>query len=181
MPLDLQTWDGAQTFVTGVLKFFRENFERDGFLVPVAFLWITKNIETGTPHPEPVLIVVALDFEDKEGSFYRLKELAVEGGAIVSVFASESRKVEAPVEEQDAVLQYMSERGTLEGHPACKELLFVTMEHRPSNKTQGWEAVIERSGGASILGDFISIGVDRLGMLEGQAVNILPIDMKTAS
>jgi len=179
--MDLSTWNGAQGFIAGSLKLFRLNFERDGYLVPVAFLWVTKNIETGEEFSEPQLSIVALDLDDKDYTFTQLKLLAVDGAAMMSLFATESWKVEASKEDAEEVLQYIRRWGSLKEHPNRKEMVIVTVEHRPSNMTQAWEATIERAEGVAVLGDFTTEGATRLGMAEGRAVNILPIDPKTAS
>lgn len=176
----LDSLGGAQQVVTGLLGIFRKNFEKDGHLQAVAFLWITCDPFSQTALPEPSMVIVALDLRDKDEAFDTLRQMAVSGKAVCVVHAIESWKVLLPPDVGTQHLQKLNEEG-LEHQPGRTEAIFVMMEHQASRYGQFWEAEIVRSGGQVVLAPFTSAGPELLGFLEGRAVNILPIDPKTLS
>ena len=176
----LDSLGGAQQVASGLLGIFRKNFEKDGHLLPVAFLWITCDPFSQTVLAEPAMVVVALDLTDKDEAFGTLRKMATAGKAVCVIHATEAWKKNLTLDVSPQDIQKMKDEG-LEHEPGRTEAIFVMMEHQASRYCQTWEAEILRTGTSVVLQPFTTSGPLLIGLHEGRATNILSVDLKNLS
>lgn len=130
----LATKDGAERWVSWVLKRVAQNLERDGTLKPIAFLIITRNPQTGEVGEPDVVMVVPQHFEDekdKDAFADVLHTVARRGAAIGYLFASEAW---VAVGEANETIEDVFKYGSLEKHPKSREVVVVGVEHQALGK-----------------------------------------------
>lgn len=182
----LRTREGALELVASIMNTMRENFQRDGYLTPVAFVIMTTDPRNNTTLEEPQVAVVfpssMSDEDEKDGFREALGKIVQQSHAIGVLLgveawtASLDQKALSDEEKknpEEAIKRKMRNRRPSE-MPDRKEGLFVTFEHRAFGaKTMSWHAEITRNQkNEPSLGDFEGGEMDRA---EGRFAQFLPV------
>jgi hypothetical protein len=146
-----------------ILRGARANFNADGRLAPVAFIF-------GAPSEPPIMLGLQLgSVEDKERTACGLRALAQKPGTRMVATATEQW-----VGVTQASHRYARRHGTLAGAPGVRELVCVAVE-RPKEITMH-TAEIVRAGGVTLLGPWEQTIVPRseasglfIGLLDPEA------------
>jgi hypothetical protein len=136
--------DTAQKFLRIMLPMVALNFERDGHVLPVAFLLTTKDADTGEMLAHPRLAIVPMPWgttEERLCMLANLHELALRMGTVISLFVCEVWYAEA-AENLLEVQAHLAQKGSLEGYPGCKERVSALLEYE--DQAEVWNAEITR-------------------------------------
>jgi hypothetical protein len=145
--------DAAQRFLRLMLPMVTLNFERDGHVMPVLFLLMHRDENTGALLEKPNLAIVPMPWtsaEEKLVLFDSARSLARERRASMSLLVCESWYVEDAKENIDKIRAHMAEHGTLEGYENCRERVSALLEY--ADTAEMWHAPISRN--PTSLGEF---------------------------
>lgn len=90
--IDLARPDGLTAFVQAILDGARENVQRDGHLVPIAFFVAHRHPQTGAPFATgtPIVAILEGSFSDKERAASDLASLGTACDASALIMCSEA-------------------------------------------------------------------------------------------
>jgi hypothetical protein len=141
--------DEALKFLNIMLPMISLNMERDGHLMPVAFMLVSLSPETGERLPQPSLSITPLPWKSQEEKLYmqdQLKLVAQRYEAVLVILATEAWYADGlPPEKVKEADAYVEEHGSLEHFPGVGERIIVRLEY--STTAEFWEANIERVEG----------------------------------
>lgn len=146
----------AQKFLRIMLPLVRLNFEREGSVMPVAFLLLAKDMDTGEVLPHPRLAIIPMPWESTEerlGMLARLREVARRFDASISLFVCEVWYAEDAKEKLGEIQAHVARHGSLEGYPGCKERVSALLEY--ADQAEVWDAEITRD--PNVLKDFSQV------------------------
>jgi hypothetical protein len=153
------------------MEFARSNFNKYGFLVPVSFIFMQRNPETGVKLPIPMIAVVIpaegiSDPEERKHYSASVRDLVVKGHALGVLGVYESWTVEGGLTLEEA--QKWS--GRLNEHPNRSEVLQALYYHVASG-FQMWRSVISRvEGQAPVAGPFGPYKQDFSGLANPEGI-----------
>jgi hypothetical protein len=121
----------------------RENFLRDGALLPVSFVFATKHLETQVDQVGVIVVPVVGEFDEETKDTYSqfIRSLTKATAAVGVMFASE-----AWILDGGGMDEYEKYRGHLQDHPDRKEVIVATLEHSRFGR-RIWVAEISRLEG----------------------------------
>lgn len=157
---DLATAEGMKSFVEELLPIAKGNLERDGHLVPLAFLIVTKHPKTGADLPSPVPLIVSPDRlannREKDSFVEAIQRLVVEMKACGVIMIMESWTTPEGWGEE-AFKTAISKYGSVSNMPDRREAICVTAEHSKFKTPYFHMGVFERdAAGKPVLESWIS-------------------------
>lgn len=168
---DLQTEAGALTFAHLLMVGMKQNFERDGYLAPVAFLVgcdrpAQPRARVGQftvmeVMPNVVLISTSQleSSEDKRRFAYLIRGCAAASHAAGVLFGSEAWLATVAPNDEEKIARIA--RDGVESLADHREGIIVLLEHRGlTNRIAQWQADIERDGKTVTLKDFVDLPLE---------------------
>lgn len=148
--------DGARKFMDIVMPMVSMHLERDGYLLPVAFMLVRRSPETGERLDKLTFTISPLPWRNQAEKLYmtdQIKRVAKTHEAEMVILATEVWYADGltpeQVKEADA---YVRKHGSMEGFPGVKERVLIRLEY--GTCAEFWEAPIERVEGHPHVGAF---------------------------
>lgn len=142
----LVSLEGQKLTVRGLLPLVKMNMERDGGLVPVAFLFGMVDPQSGQALPEVSMQIIALAGEMSEGAkddfSEALRSRCRESQAVGVAFVCEAWSLDISASQKDETATALR-TGRLSGHPDRKEIVIISLENREGKVT--WVASVLRA------------------------------------
>jgi len=138
--------DTAHRFLRLLLPMVTLNFERDGHVMPVLFLFTHRDENTGALLEKPNMAIVPMPWtnaEEKLAMFDSVRNLARERQASMSLLVCESWYAEDVKENITKIRAHVAEHGTLEGYENCRERVSALLEY--ADTAEVWHAPIDRN------------------------------------
>jgi len=155
-------------FMEKLLAMVKENFRRDGSLMPVAFVMVRRNPKTGVKFAAPVSITIPAHFqndEDKERFASIIRQIVQDGDAESVIIVSEHWYADPKI-----AMRWRETHGSLEGAPGVREVIGVTEERRGA--ITSWSSEITRTERGASLGPWKK-NVSTRKSVEGRFVGFL--------
>jgi hypothetical protein len=167
----LFTKEGVLELADTLFESARGNFERDGHLVPVAFLLAQRDPETQKPYPRTGVLPVVVDFgpngDHKSQAIQAVKALGEKADAFAVIWIAEAWMKTMGKEATQTDLDRMQQNG-VEAEADRTECIHAILDHPQLQRM--WVAPITRdSAGKPTLGSFksadVAPGVNQFGRL----------------
>lgn len=173
---DLRTRKGVEEYALKVIqKGAKTNFEKDGVIVPAAFVFGTMHPETGRDFPNGfgvIYLTPEMDFNDRGKNVFAtmVRYVAEKSKALGLIFITECWTVYYSADKDLREFQEYRDSGeSLENHPDRIEQVILSLEHKTGDRAWTCEIMRDQAGVGKLSDSWKEMpkAIERLGRFTG--------------